>query len=167
MEDLARIVVQWLHVLSGVMWIGGGFYAVFVQLPALAAMPPAARGPAIGALAPRQITYLIRAADITLTTGVLNLVLGSRVRQLSEPFGSRWAIVIGLGIVLTIVLYVILRVVVKPLITRFLNVAQAAGSDPVAAAQMPALRDRIQRLGYIQLAIGVTILLAMVTARFS
>jgi len=24
-EDLGRIVVHWAHVLSGVLWIGGGF----------------------------------------------------------------------------------------------------------------------------------------------
>ena len=42
MEDLLRILVQWLHVLSAVMWIGGGFYVVFVQLPALAGLAPAA-----------------------------------------------------------------------------------------------------------------------------
>ena len=29
MEDLPRIVVQWLHVVTGIMWIGGGFFERF------------------------------------------------------------------------------------------------------------------------------------------
>jgi hypothetical protein len=45
MEDLGRIVVQWAHVLTGVLWVGGGSYSTLMQRPALAAMPmpPAVR----------------------------------------------------------------------------------------------------------------------------
>jgi hypothetical protein len=43
----------------------------------------------------------------------------------------------------------------------------AASGDGAAAAQMPLLAGRIRRFGYIQLAVGALILLAMVTARFS
>jgi len=63
MEELARIVVQWAHVLGGVLWIGGGFYTILVQLPALAAMPMPARGPALAALGPRQVRYVMRVAS--------------------------------------------------------------------------------------------------------
>ena len=168
MDDLLRIVVQWLHVVSGVLWIGAGYYSLFVQLPALAAMPMAARGPALAALAPRQVWYILRVAELTLATGVANLLLGGRVRQLSEPFGSRWAVVMLLGVVLAAVLYALVRGVMKPLIERLLAVApQAAAGDQAAAAQVPLLRDRIQRLAYVQIVIGAVILLAMVSARFS
>ena len=168
MDDLLRIVVQWLHVLSGVLWIGGGFYTVLVQLPALAEMPPAARGPALMSLGPRQVRYILRMAELTIATGVGNLLLSGRARQLEEPFGSRWAMVMVVGIVLTLVLYGLARGMTKPLVRRLLAVApQAAAGDQAAAAQVPVLRERIRRLGIIQLAIGTAILLAMVTARFS
>src|ERR1700738_3947414 len=73
MEDLGRIVVQLAHVVSGVLWIGGGFYTVLVQLPALAVMPMPARGPALAAIGPRQVRYILRVAELTLATGVLQI----------------------------------------------------------------------------------------------
>jgi uncharacterized membrane protein len=57
MEAVFRIGVQWLHVTAGVLWIGGGFYTILVQLPALLATPPAARGAIMPNLVPRQFTY--------------------------------------------------------------------------------------------------------------
>ena len=168
MDQVIRIGVQWLHVTAGVLWIGGGFYTIFVQLPALAAMPQAARGPAMAAFAPRQIRYLIRVAEATIGLGLINLFVSGRAQQLTEPLGSRWAIVIVLGIVLALALYGIVRGAVKPLVDRLLAAgARAASGDQGAAAEMGALLPRIKRLGYVQLAIGVAIILAMVTARFS
>jgi len=168
LDQVIRIGVQWLHVTAGVLWIGGGFYTIFVQLPALAAMPQAARGPAMAAFAPRQIRYLIRVAEATIGLGLINLFVSGRAQQLTEPLGSRWAIVIILGIVLALALYGIVRGAVKPLVDRLLAAgARAASGDQGAAAEMGALLPRIKRLGYIQLAIGVAIILAMVTARFS
>lgn len=168
MDDALRIAVQWLHVLAGVVWIGAGYYVTFVQLPALASMPLAARGPALQALGPRQIRWILRSAEITIASGVANLLLSGRARQLEDVLGSRWALVMAAGIVLALVLYGLARGVTKPLVERLLAVApQAAGGDAAAAAQVPLLRGRIQRLGLFQLAIGTAILLAMVTARYS
>lgn len=160
--------MQWLHVLSGVLWIGGGFYTVLVQLPALAAMPAPARGPALMALGPRQVRYILRMAELTLLTGVGNVLLSGRARQIEEPFGSRWAMVMVLGITLAFVLYGLARFLMKPLAGRLLALApQAAGGDQAAAAQVGILRERIRRLGLIQITIGAVILFAMVMARFS
>ncbi|CAN5215614.1 hypothetical protein BH18CHL2_BH18CHL2_08720 [soil metagenome] len=168
MEDLVRIVVQWLHVVTGVLWIGGGFYTVFVQLPGLAAMPLPARGPAIAALGPRQIRYILRVAELTLATGLVNLLLGGRARQLAEPLGSRWAVVMLGGIVLAVLLYGSVRALAKPLSERLLAVApQAAAGDQAAAEELPLIRERIRRLGLAQIAVGAAIVLAMVAARFS
>ncbi len=168
MDDVLRIAVQWLHVLAGVLWIGGGYYVIFVQLPALASMPMPARGPALLALGPRQVRYILRTAELTIATGVGNLLLSGRARQLEDVLGSRWALVMAAGIVLALLLYGLARGMTKPLVERLLAVApQAAAGDAAAAAQVPVLRARIQRLGIIQLVIGTVILLAMVTARFS
>ena len=168
MDDLIRIVVQWLHVLSGVLWIGGGFYTVLVQLPALAEMPMSARGPALMAFGPRQVRYILRVAELTLATGFGNLLLSGRARQLEQPFGSRWAMVMVVGIVLAFILYGLARGMTKPLVGRLLAVApQAAAGDQAAAAQVPILRERIRRLGLIQISIGAVILFVMVMARFS
>jgi uncharacterized membrane protein len=166
--DLFRITTQFLHVLSAILWIGGGFYTLLVQLPALLAAPPPARGPVMAQLAPRQISYILRVAELTIVTGFLNLFASGRAQQLAEPFGSRWAAVILLGTLLAIGLYVLVRVTVVPWTQRMLALGpKAAGGDAAAAGEAAALVARIRTVGRIQIGIGVVIVLAMVTARLS
>ena len=167
MEVLLRIAVQWAHVLAGILWIGGGFYAVVVQLPAVLAMPPAARGPAMAQLVPRQLRYILRVAEVTIVFGIVNLFVSGRGQQLLS-FDSRWSWAIAIGALLAIGLYVLVRARVVPWTNRLLELgSKAAGGDSAAAAEQPVLMGRVRRLAYVQLAIGVLIVLAMVTARFS
>ena len=168
MGDLFRITTQFLHVFAGVLWIGGGFYTLLVQLPGLMAAPPAARGPVSAQLAPRQIFYILRVAELTLVTGVLNLFASGRAQQLQDPLGQRWSIVLGLGILLAFGLYGLIRATVVPWTQRMLTLGpKAAGGDAAAAAESGQLLDRIRTVGRIQLTIGALIILAMVTARLS
>jgi uncharacterized membrane protein len=166
-EDLGRIIVQWAHVLSGVLWIGGGFYTILVQLPALAAMPMPARGPALAAIAPRQVRYVTRVAEVTIATGVLQLFVNPHDRELLT-FSTRWSIAIVVGALMAFVAYGLLRGPLTSAIERLLATAPiAAAGDEAAGLQVVALRERIQRIGYGQMALGALILAAMVTARFS
>ncbi|HEY9325387.1 MAG TPA: hypothetical protein VIS26_02355, partial [Candidatus Limnocylindria bacterium] len=136
MDDLFRITTQFLHVFAGVLWIGGGFYTLLVQLPGLMAAPPAARGPVSAQLAPRQIFYILRVAELTLVTGVLNLFASGRAEQFKDPLGSRWSIVLGLGIILAFGLYALVRATVVPWTRRMLTLGpKAAGGDAAAAAE--------------------------------
>jgi uncharacterized membrane protein len=168
MDDLFRITTQFLHVLSGILWIGGGFYTLFVQLPAVLAAPPAARGPVSAQLAPRQITYILRVAELTLVTGLLNLIATGRAQQLTDPLSSRWSIVLGLGILMAIGLYVLVRMTVVPWTRRMLTLGpQAAAGDAAAAAEVGQIIQRIKTIGRVQIALGLLIILAMVTARLS
>jgi uncharacterized membrane protein len=168
MGDLFRITTQFLHVFAGVLWIGGGVYTGFVQLPAILASPAPARGPVMAQLAPRQIRYLLRVAEVTIATGVLNLIATGRAQQLADPLSSRWAIVLGLGILLAIGLYILIRVAVAPRIERMLVLGpKAAGGDAAAATEVAQIVARLRTIGFVQVAIGVLIILAMVTARLS
>jgi uncharacterized membrane protein len=168
MGDLFRITTQFLHVLSGILWIGGGFYTLFVQLPALLAAPAPARGQVLAQLAPRQVFYILRVAELTIVTGFLNLFASGRAQQLSEPLGSRWSIVLGLGILLAIGLYALMRATVVPWTQRMLMLGpKAAAGDAAAAAEAEGIVRRIQMIGRVQIALGVLIILAMVIARLS
>jgi uncharacterized membrane protein len=166
-EDALRVAVQWLHVTAGVLWIGGGFYTVLVQLPALLATPPPARGPAMVQLAPRQFGYILRVAELTIATGILNLIVTGRAAELTR-LDTRWSWAILAGFLLAVFVYGLVRARLRPWVLRMIALGpQAAGGDATAAAEAGALMARIRRLGYVQLAIGLAILLAMVIARFS
>lgn len=168
MDELFRLATQYLHVFAGILWLGGGFYTILVQLPAVLAAPPASRGPVVAQLAPRQIRYILGVAEITITTGVLNVFATGRAAQFLDPFGQRWTLVLGAGILLAVGLYVLVRATLVPWTERMLAIGpQAAAGDAAAAAEVGAIIQRIRTIGRIQLAIGALIILAMVTARLS
>lgn len=132
------------------------------------AAPAQARGPVAAQLAPRQIRYILRVAELTLFTGVLNIFASGRGQQLSEPFSSRWGIALTLGILMAVGLYFLVRSTVVPWTLRMLELGpKAAGGDAQAAAEVGQLIERIRTIGRVQLAIGSLIILAMVIARLS
>ena len=167
MDAVFRIGVQWLHVISGVMFVGGGFYTLLVQLPALMATPPAGRGAVMANLVPRQLNYLFRAGELTIITGFLNLFVSGRAAELTR-LDTRWSWAILAGIILAVGIYAASRATVGRWAFRLLALGpKAAGGDTAAAAEMPQLTERIRRFGYVQVLVGALILVAMVTARFS
>jgi uncharacterized membrane protein len=167
MDAVFRIGVQWLHVTAGVLWIGGGFYTILVQLPALLASPPAARGAVMPNLVPRQLNYIFRVAELTILTGLLNLFASGRAQELTR-LDTRWSWAILAGIILAVGVYAMTRATIARWAMRLIEIGpRAASGDATAAAEMPQLGERIRRFGYIQISVGALILLAMVTARFS
>ena len=167
MEDFGRFIVQYLHVLSGLMWLGGGFYTIFVQSPALMAVAPPARGATLALLAPKQVTYLLRLGEFTILSGALRAVVSGRANELSS-LDTRWEIAILIGIVLALALLGIGHAILKPGVTRMLTLGpKAAQGDQAAAAEAEALVNRFKNLGYVQLGLGTVIVLMMVLARFS
>lgn len=168
MDELFRYVVQFLHVFSGILWIGGGLYTLFVQTPALLAAPPQARGPVLGQIVPRQVNYLLRLGEATVALGVLNVFASGKARLLQEALGSRWAIAILVGAILAVVLLAIGHAILKPSAMRLLELGpRAAGGDAAAGAQAAAIIARLRKIGYVQIALGLLIVAAMVLARYS
>src|SRR6266850_2382918 len=159
MDELFRLLVQFLHVLSGILWIGGGFYTLFVQAPALLAVPGPARGAALAQIAPRQVGYLLRLGEITIATGVLNIFVSGKGPLLQSLGTSRWAIAIVFGAGLA---------VIKPSVEKLLALGpRAASGDPAAGFEMAGVMDRLKRVGQAQIVLGLAIIAAMVTARLS
>ncbi len=166
MPDLIRWLFQFLHVFAAILWVGGGFYTLVVQLPALLATAPEARGAAMAQIGPRQIRYITRVAEVTIATGFLSAFASGRLVDVAATAQTLWGWAIGVGAVLAIALYVLVQAVVKPLLFRMLALGnRAREGDASAGAQMPALVARFRRLGYLQLAAGAIIVLLMVTAR--
>ena len=168
MDEVFRYVVQFLHVFSGVLWVGGGLYTIFVQTPALLATPPQARGPALGQIVPRQVNYLLRLGEVTVALGVLNVFASGKARLLQEALGSRWSLAIVVGAILALTLLAIGHAILKPSAVRLLELGpRAAGGDTSAGAEAAAIMARLKTIGYVQIALGLLIIGAMVLARFS
>jgi uncharacterized membrane protein len=93
MEHISMID-RWLHIVSGVMWIGLLYYFNFVQVPAMAAAAADKEGPGPAAIAkyvaPRALFWFRYAALATWLTGAYYLAAG--------PYTLHGAFTLGLGL---------------------------------------------------------------------
>lgn len=70
-HEFGAFILRWLHVLSGVMWIGLLWYFNFVQIPNMPNIPDDQK-PAIGkVIAPAALYWFRHGAMATLFTGLL------------------------------------------------------------------------------------------------
>src|SRR5215470_17279921 len=95
-------VFRWLHVMSGVMWIGLLWYFNFVQTPSMPKIPDEQK-PAIGkVIAPTALFWFRWAALATVVTGLLLATLNGYIgRALTLQDGVR---PIGIGMWLALVM---------------------------------------------------------------
>ena len=81
-------IVRWLHVLSGIMWIGLLWYLNFVQIPTMPKIPDELKPAVSKHIAPNVLFWFRWAAMSTLGWGIL-------LALLNRYFGD--AVIIGLG----------------------------------------------------------------------
>ncbi|MCH9853020.1 MAG: urate hydroxylase PuuD [Alphaproteobacteria bacterium] len=105
--DGIRFTVRWLHVLSGVMWIGLLWYFNFVQIPNMGKIEDAHKPAITKVIAPAALFWFRWAALATLATGLLlgwingylvdALILGTRT-------GAVGHVSIGIGMWLGVIM---------------------------------------------------------------
>ena len=99
MEDLLIVIIRWLHVLSGVMWIGLLWYFNFVQIPSMPKIPDDQK-PAIGkVIAPEALFWFRWSA---LSTVVFGLILAMMNGYLVDALVLNNAL-IGFGMWLSLI----------------------------------------------------------------
>ncbi len=72
-------IVRFLHILSGITWIGLLYYLNVVQVPSFAAMELAARQQAIARLVPRAMLWFRYAALSTVTFGIIWIIVNGHI----------------------------------------------------------------------------------------
>ena len=93
-------LVRWLHVLSGIMWVGLLWYFNFVQMPSMPKIPDEQKPAVSKVIAPAALFWFRYAALATVVTGLLVAYMNGYLKQaltLQVPFA---AIGIGMSIAL-------------------------------------------------------------------
>ena len=141
--DLLNLEV-WLHVLSGVTWIGLLYYFNFVQVPgvgaALAEKDSGGPGPAAinKYIAPKALLWFRMAAAVTWLTGVAALESHSALSFVGAFTFSAGMEVIGLGAWLGTIMLFNVWVLIWPNQQKILGMKEAT-ADEIAKAKFVAL----------------------------
>jgi uncharacterized membrane protein len=140
----AAFVMRWLHVVSGIMWIGLLWYFNFVQIPSMPKIPDEQK-PAIGkVIAPTALFWFRWAALATVVTGVLvawmNQYIGSAL-TLTQPF-----VAIGIGMWIALVMAFNVWFIIWPNQKKALGIVVVEAAEKAAAARMAMLTSRINTM---------------------
>ena len=133
-------ITRYIHVLSGVMWIGILWYFNFVQIPTMPSIPDELK-PAIGKhIAPEALFWFRWGAMFTILSGLfLAMISGYLVDALSLAEGSR---TIGIGMWLGIIMWFNVWVIIWPNQKIALGMVEAEADAKAASARKAMLFSR-------------------------
>ena len=137
-------VMRWLHVVSGVMWIGLLWYFNFVQIPSMPKIPDEQK-PAIGkVIAPAALFWFRYAALATVATGVLVAWMNGYIEQaltLTPPF-----LAIGIGMWIALVMAFNVWFIIWPNQQKALGMVEVTPEAKAAAAKTAMQTSRINTM---------------------
>jgi uncharacterized membrane protein len=163
-HNFGAFIFRWLHVISGVMWIGLLWYFNFVQIPNMANIPDEQK-PAIGkVIAPAALWWFRWGAMATIVTGlILAMMNGYLVDAVtlgaSEGFAVPKNIAIGIGMWLGTIMWFNVWFVIWPNQKIALGLIDAPAEQKPGAARTAMLFSRTNTL------LSIPMLFAMVSAQ--
>ena len=153
---------RYLHVLSGIMWIGLLWYFNFVQIPSMPNIPDEQK-PAIGkVIAPKALFWFRWAALVTIISGLIVAYLQGYVHQAmilgigaSDPKSTS----IGIGMWLGIIMAYNVWFVIWPNQKKALGIVDCSPEEKAKSAKTAMLFSRTNTL------LSFPMLLTMVAAQ--
>ena len=136
--------MRWLHILSGVMWIGLLWYFNFVQTPSMPQIPDEQKPAVSKVIAPTALFWFRWGAMSTIVTGlILAWMNGYLVQALSLQKGVH---AIGLGMWLGAIMWFNVWFIIWPNQKKALGIVTVTPEEKAAAAKLAGMTSRINTM---------------------
>jgi uncharacterized membrane protein len=143
-EDYWAFFMRWLHIGSGVMWIGLLWYFNFVQTPSMPKIPDEQKPAISKVIAPEALFWFRWAALATVITGLLLAgMLRFLVPALMLQSGYK---PIGIGMWLALVMAFNVWFIIWPNQKKALGIVQVEAAQKAAAAKMAGMTSRVNTM---------------------
>ena len=156
-------VFRWLHVLSGVMWIGLLWYFNFVQIPNMPNIPDDQKPAVSKVIAPAALWWFRWGAMATIITGLIlgyiNGYLHTAMTLTLMGGGSPNELFIGIGMWLGIIMWFNVWFVIWPNQKKALGIVEADAEVKAASARTAMLFSRTNTM------LSIPMLFSMVVAQ--
>jgi uncharacterized membrane protein len=137
-------LMRYLHIASGVMWIGLLWYFNFVQTPSMPKIPDEQKPAISKVIAPAALFWFRWAALATVVTGLLlAFMMGFLVQALSLQPGAK---AIGIGMWLALIMAFNVWFIIWPNQKKALGMVTVEAAEKAAAARMAMLTSRFNTM---------------------
>ena len=138
-------VMRWLHVLSGVMWIGLLWYLNFVQIPTVPKIEPVEHRAAITKfIAPNVLWWFRYGALATVVTGLLLAWMNGYIVEALTL--QKNVLAIGVGMWMALVMAFNVWFIIWPNQKKALGIVEASAEEKAAAARLAMLTSRFNTM---------------------
>ena len=147
-------VMRWLHVISGIMWIGLLWYFNFVQIPSMASIPDEQKPAISKVIAPTALFWFRYGALATVITGLLLAWMQKYLflaLTLQMPFAA-----IGIGMWIALIMAFNVWFIIWPNQKKALGMVVVEPAEKAKAARTAMLTSRINTM------LSITMLYMMV-----
>ena len=143
-EEWFLFFIRWLHVISGVMWIGLLYYFNFVQMPSMPKIPDEQKPAVSKVIAPAALFWFRWAAAATVVTGLLLSWMSGSIGALLTFQAPYTAIAIGmwLGLIMAFNVWFI----IWPNQKKALGIVQVEAAEKAAAAKLAGMTSRFNTM---------------------
>jgi uncharacterized membrane protein len=136
--------IRWLHVLSGIMWIGILYYFNFVQTPSMPKIPDDQKPAVSKVILPTALFWFRWAAAATVLFGLLLAWMNGSLWTalgLQAPFRA-----IGIGMWLALIMAFNVWFIIWPNQKKSLGIVTVSPEEKAAAAKLAGMTSRINTM---------------------
>ena len=152
-------IFRYLHVVSGIMWIGLLWYFNFVQIPSMPKIPDEQKSAISKVIAPTALFWFRWAALSTIVTGLITAYLNGYVHEALAFKGGAKNLTIGIGMWLGIIMAFNVWFVIWPNQKRALGIIECDTEIRTKSARTAMLISRANTI------LSIPMLLTMVIAQ--
>ena len=161
--DWLQFVVQWLHVLLGILWFGAALYTDVVLIPAISHMSLERQREIGAALGVRGTAVFRIVAPLIILLGFLRGTVFGPIKSLdvlTTAYGLTWLV----ALLVTIALY-------RWAFTTYTGALKALTTVPLApdgssTPEVEAATERVKKLAVLELVFFFVIFTCMILMRF-
>ena len=160
---LIAVLLRWLHVGAGIVWLGMVWFVNLIQLVAVAEADQPARGAIMKHIVPRVALTFRQASHLTVVTGALLLFTsgylgGSLVYSSAVFIPTSRNILMWAGVLAAMAMYMFVHMMIWP------GLRLELGIETGTPEQIAAARAKVATYARWNLVLSVPVTLAMVAA---
>lgn len=160
--NVVRVIFDWVHLATAVIWIGGIHYHVVILGPALRRLQPAARNALIQKVQASFSRIVWFSVVVLVLTGGMKATWGGVWPTL---FQSRYGWIFGFKLLTVLAMIVVAAVFSFGFGKRFQALLASSDDDAQFAAELEALQKKMAMMVRLNLVFGLLIVLLVAMLR--